>query len=329
MFLTVSEAAKILLNRGIVAIPTETVYGLAGIATDSQSVQKIYKAKNRPPDNPLIIHFFDISQVKEFLDPLPLFLEVLIKEFSPGPLSYLININPNSPLRPSLAGQSTVVFRIPDNKKTLQLLKILKLPLAAPSANSSGTLSPTSADMVLHDLGDKIDGIIKDTTSKVGLESTILDCRNIQKLKILRPGAIGKNEIIKKLHFYKDKIKFAFETQTSGNKIITPGSKYHHYKPKTKIYRINSVEKINFTKNLAIIGSDEEIEKIQSNLQGAKEIHFFKMGKSPKEIASNFYHTFFKVDQKKPKKAFLLLNEIEDDTLSQAILEKVNKMVEV
>lgn len=186
--------AKQLLEQGeLVAIPTETVYGLAGNGLDSNAIAKIYAAKNRPQFNPLILHVGSIEQMEKWVDEIPDVCRILIQHFSPGPITYLL---PKSPQVPDLitAGSSRVAIRIPAHTVTLQLLNTLDFPLAAPSANPSGYVSPVSSQHVLEGLNGRIPYIIEGGLSKIGLESTIVGFQD-NKVVVHRLGGISIEEI--------------------------------------------------------------------------------------------------------------------------------------
>ena len=186
--------AKYLLEQGeLVAIPTETVYGLAGNALDSNAVAKIYAAKNRPQFNPLILHVGSIEQMEKWVEEIPDLCRLLIQHFSPGPITYLL---PKSDQVPELitAGSSRVAIRIPAHPVTLQLLNSLEFPLAAPSANPSGYVSPVSTQHVFQGLNGKIPYIIEGGSCKIGLESTIVGFQD-NKVVVHRLGGISIEEI--------------------------------------------------------------------------------------------------------------------------------------
>lgn len=186
--------AKYLLEQGeLVAIPTETVYGLAGNGLDSNAIAKIYAAKNRPQFNPLILHVGSIEQMEKWVEVIPDVCRLLIQHFSPGPITYLL---PKSDQVPELitAGSSRVALRIPAHPVTLQLLNSLEFPLAAPSANPSGYVSPVSSQHVFQGLNGKIPYIIEGGSCKIGLESTIVGFQD-NKVVVHRLGGISIEEI--------------------------------------------------------------------------------------------------------------------------------------
>jgi L-threonylcarbamoyladenylate synthase len=188
------DKARMLLEDGeLVSIPTETVYGLAANGLNESAVLKIYSVKNRPQFNPLILHVANVDQMRKLVIEIPVVIEKLIKAFSPGPITYLL---PKSSLVPDLvtAGSSRVAIRIPDHPLTLKLLSILDFPLAAPSANPSGYVSPVTADHVMKGLNGLIPYILDGGECKVGLESTIVGM-NEGKLQLHRLGRITVEQI--------------------------------------------------------------------------------------------------------------------------------------
>jgi tRNA threonylcarbamoyl adenosine modification protein (Sua5/YciO/YrdC/YwlC family) len=234
--LTIDQAIELILENKIVAVPTETVYGLFGLANSAQAVSNVYNIKNRPSDNPLICHFYSPTQIFEYVEKPPVYICKLIELVGPGSLTYVLQLKPNSRLAPACAGLSTVCCRIPDCILALALLQKINIPLFGPSANTSTKVSGVTAEMIDQDLGDKIAGIINGGQSSVGLESTIIDTLEMGKIKILRPGVIGKKELegyLEQLGFVKIKVLENEKVQS-----VTPGAKYRHYSPKTKIYLV-------------------------------------------------------------------------------------------
>ena len=219
---SLNKAKKILKKNNVIAVPTETVYGLAGNAYSNKSIKKIYKLKKRPRKNPLIIHYHNLRGLKKDACLDEKFLK-LYKKFSPGPLTYILKKRKNSKI--SLianSGLKTIAIRFPKNKIIRNLLKNLEFPLAIPSANISSALSPVSSSDVLDEFSSKIKFILDGGTSKIGLESTVINLYG--KTQILRPGSININQIGKVL---KKKLSFLKKT----NKISSPGLLKKHYSP--------------------------------------------------------------------------------------------------
>jgi L-threonylcarbamoyladenylate synthase len=228
----VSEAAGILRNDGVIAFPTETVYGLGANGLSSAAVRKIFKAKGRPSDNPLILHVSDHDQIGLITSHVPAQSQMLMRTFWPGPLTLIL---PKSDLVPSVVtgGLDTVGIRMPDHPLALALISETGTPLAAPSANRSGYPSPTTAMHVLHDLDGRIDGILDGGPCEIGLESTILDMTQAVPV-ILRPGAITREALERLLG------PVALDTRAIPK---APGMKYHHYAPKAKLYLLSGTSK--------------------------------------------------------------------------------------
>ena len=181
-----TQAVDLLTKGEVVAFPTETVYGLGAIATNEEAVAKIFEAKGRPQDNPLIVHIGSKEEMMEFTQDIPKLAEVCMDTFWPGPLTLILPLRPNTLAKNVTAGLQTVGVRMPEHKVALELLKQLKQPVAAPSANKSGKPSPTKAAHVFHDLEGKIPLILDGGTTGIGLESTVIEFVN-DLPTILRP----------------------------------------------------------------------------------------------------------------------------------------------
>ena len=190
----VIEAAELLKKGEVVALPTETVYGLAADAMNPKAVKKIFKAKGRPQDNPLIVHIADKAQLEQLTAfEIPVKAEKLMKKFWPGPLTIIFSKSPDVPAETS-AGLQTIAVRMPAHPLMLAVIERSNLVLAAPSANTSGFPSPTRAEHVYDDLKGKIPLILDGGPCQLGVESTVLDIRGDQ-LRVLRPGGISREEI--------------------------------------------------------------------------------------------------------------------------------------
>ncbi len=230
------EAAAILRNGGLVAIPTETVYGLAANALDENAVRAIFEAKGRPQDNPLIVHISDFEMIAPLVTHIPEIAKRLAEKFWPGPLTMIFN---KSTLIPSATsgGLSTVAVRMPDNNAAREIIRRCGFPLAAPSANTSGKPSPTTAAHVLDDMNGKIPLIIDGGECSVGVESTVI-CFADGKIRILRPGGITPKELSDFAEVIVDK---AVTSQPKADeRVMSPGMKYKHYSPKADVYIVNA-----------------------------------------------------------------------------------------
>ena len=230
----VVDAAQFLQENEVVALPTETVYGLGGNAKSDAAVEKIFAAKGRPSDNPLIIHIADKQQLNAFVTEIPEKAAVLIDAFWPGPLTIIFKKKDGVLSEKATAGLETVGVRMPDHPVALALLKKCQLPIAAPSANSSGKPSPTNAQHVIEDLNGKIAGVLDGGSTGVGVESTVLDCTEEIPV-ILRPGGVTKEQleaVVGKVH-----LDAALEDEAAKPK--APGMKYQHYAPNAPLYLVN------------------------------------------------------------------------------------------
>ncbi|KAF1304549.1 L-threonylcarbamoyladenylate synthase [Candidatus Enterococcus willemsii] len=232
----INEAIEILKSDGLVAFPTETVYGLGANALSETAVKRVFAVKGRPSDNPLIVHVADFEQVKQYVTNFHPLTEKLVDMYWPGPLTLILE--PKAGIFPSVvsAGLKTISFRMPNNTKTLALLREANLPLVGPSANTSGRPSPTSAEHVYHDLNGKIEGILDDGSTSIGVESTVLDISDPTKPPmILRPGAITKEQLETDLG-----IKIALDSYLikENDTPKSPGMKYKHYSPETNVLMV-------------------------------------------------------------------------------------------
>lgn len=224
------EASRILQEGGLVAFPTETVYGLGGNALDEQAASRIYKAKGRPSDNPLIVHIADIEALKELTSHVPEAAKKLADAFWPGPLTMIF---PKSGCVPygTTGGLETVAVRMPNHPVALRLLRESGLYLAAPSANTSGRPSPTLAEHVQEDLDGKIAMILDGGMVDVGLESTIVDMTEEIPV-ILRPGCITKEMLMEIVGPVRVDPAIESEKGAPVGRPKAPGMKYKHYAPK-------------------------------------------------------------------------------------------------
>lgn len=223
-----------ILNKGeVVAIPTETVYGLAAVATNEEAVKKIYEAKGRPSDNPLIVHIGTKEELEQYVESIPKVAKVLMDAFWPGPLTIILHSKPNY-FAKSVTKLPTVAFRMPNHPVALELLQQLGKPLAAPSANISGKPSPTKASHVMEDLKGRIAAVVDGGETGVGLESTVLDVTAPVPV-ILRPGGITK-EMLERV--IGQVTMPNLKDQEEGQAPKAPGMKYTHYAPKAPVYLV-------------------------------------------------------------------------------------------
>lgn len=231
----INEIKDTILNGGLIGLPTETVYGLAADARNQQAVENIYRAKGRPSDNPLIVHIHDQRQLTDFVTEVSEQVTQLMNAFWPGPISFILPLKSGYLCEKVTGGLKSIAVRMPSHPVGRQLLQIIDVPLAAPSANLSGRPSPTTFEHVKHDLDGKIDGIVQATQSEVGLESTVLDCTSFP-FKIARPGSITASMIENIVPNSIEASDYNDEQQP-----IAPGMKYKHYSPETPVTIITSL----------------------------------------------------------------------------------------
>lgn len=234
----IERAADAIKNGGLVAFPTETVYGLGGDALNPESSAKIYKAKGRPSDNPLIVHIADWDSLESIVSEIPENARKLAKSFWPGPLTMIFKKSDKVPFE-TTGGLNTVAVRMPDNKIALELIRKSGGYIAAPSANKSGRPSTTEASHVFEDLNGQIDMILDGGTSTIGLESTIVDLTESIPM-ILRPGFIS----IKSLSRIVGDVEYdpTIISSDSDDAPKAPGMKYRHYAPKGELQIIKGEE---------------------------------------------------------------------------------------
>ena len=225
---TPAIAAELIRQGELVAIPTETVYGLGADGLNERAVAKIFEAKGRPQDNPLILHIWDASQMEQFCHDIPMAAYDLAKAFWPGPLTIVLPAREIVPKR-TTGGLDTVALRCPDNAVTRQIIRLSGVPIAAPSANISGKPSTTTAQHVLHDHDGKIAAVVDGGPCRVGVESTIVDLTE-DRPRLLRPGGITPEQLVSVLgDLVVDK---AVTAQIDKDAVVkAPGMKYRHYAP--------------------------------------------------------------------------------------------------
>ena len=229
----IKRAGDLLKAGELVAIPTETVYGLAADALNGAAVSKIFEAKGRPGDNPLIVHIAKLEDIEDLVAFVPPVLEDLAKAFWPGPLTVILE---KSDLVPDevTAGLDTVAIRMPSHKDARAIIRAAGTPLAAPSANTSGMPSPTTAEHVLHDMDGKIAAVVDGGPCEVGVESTVLTlCTRVPR--ILRPGRVTPDDLFEVLG--EVELDDAVLAQLAeGAVAASPGMKYKHYSPNAEVY---------------------------------------------------------------------------------------------
>lgn len=237
-FNNLNEAADILKAGGLVAFPTETVYGLGAIANNEAAVKRVFKVKGRPSDNPLIVHIANQKQVDQYVASINETAQQLMDLFWPGPLTIIFPAKEGVFASSISAGRPTVSLRMPNQLETLLLIEMVGFPLVGPSANISGKPSPTKLEHVLHDFNGKIDGAVKAQTPQtlIGVESTVV-IAEADRIVILRPGAITQDMLSQ---VGKPVVELSAQEQLENEGVQSPGVKYVHYSPKQPVYLVDA-----------------------------------------------------------------------------------------
>ena len=292
------------LNKNdCVAIPTETVYGLAANAYSNKAVKKIYTLKKRPKNNPSIVHYSSLNQLKKDCVLNKNFF-ILYKKFCPGPITFVLKIKKQSQISKFVTNnKSTLAVRFPKNKTTQKLLNILNYPLAAPSANISTKISPVSKDDVKEEFGNKIKFILDGGKSKIGLESTIISL--VDKPIILRLGGIERTKINKVLN---KNIKF----ERKSKKIIAPGQSKLHYSPGIPI-------KLNARKPKP----NEAFILIKKRKKSYKNYYYLSKNKNLKQAAKNLYRILRVIKNKNYKS--IVVEKIPNIGFGEAINDRLKR----
>ncbi|AUG59004.1 L-threonylcarbamoyladenylate synthase [Acetivibrio saccincola] len=327
-FEKIKYAAKVLKEGGLVVFPTETVYGLGADALNGKAVLKIFEAKGRPSDNPLIVHIACKEEIYNLMVDIPCDALKLMDKFWPGPLTLVGKKTSNVPDSVT-AGLDTVAVRMPKNKIALSLIEEAKLPVAAPSANLSGRPSPTTAKHVIDDLNGRVDVIIEAGNSDIGVESTVLDI-TLWPPVILRPGGVSKEQLEEFLGKV-DVDPSLTEKDLDGLIPKSPGMKYKHYSPKAELIVVEGevsdvVGKIN-----AIAGEYKEkglsvgvlsTEQTKNLYNGAVVI---SLGDrlEPETIASNLFKALRDFDDLGVQ--IILAEAIDDKGIGFAVMNRMRK----
>lgn len=290
-------AKKLLTEGKLVAIPTETVYGLAANGLDETAVAGIFSAKNRPTFDPLILHVASIEQAQSLCTDWPEMADKLARAFWPGPLTLIL---PKADHVPDLttSGQPTVGIRMPNNRLTLELLSTLPFPLAAPSANPFGYVSPTNAQHVADQLGDRIDYILDDGDCFVGIESTIIAIENGAP-KVLRLGGLSLERISDVLGVP------VLEHLNQNSNPLAPGQLDQHYSPRCKLIALNTMPASDIDPSVPIIYfSKQEAQRDSNNNLSDGPHYYLSDSGDTNQAASNLFSTLRRLDQNNQKIAY-------------------------
>lgn len=295
-------AAELIKNGNVVGIPTETVYGLGADALNPWAVKKIFNAKGRPVDNPLIVHIYNIEQAEKMAHDIPEIFYILAEKFWPGPLTMIVPKNEIIPKETS-GGLDTVGIRMPSHRVMRELIRI-SCPIAAPSANRSGYPSPTLADHVMQDMNGKISAVIDGGECSLGVESTVICFDNENTVRILRPGSVT----VEMLSEFAENViidKAILNDIESDQKAPSPGMKYKHYSPKANVKIVEGsfedytkyVNSIKGNGVYCLIFNEDKPDKL--------ECEFLKYGSSCDEQAHSLFAKLRELDQLNAKEVFV------------------------
>lgn len=321
-------AAEVIKDGGLVAFPTETVYGLGANALDEKAVADIFTAKGRPSDNPLIVHIADPKELERLTSSIPSCAASLIYAFWPGPLTLVM---PKAVSVPEIitAGLDTVAIRMPSHPVALALIRKAGVPVAAPSANVSGRPSPTLASHVIEDLSGRVDVILDGGKVEVGLESTVLDITQETPM-ILRPGGVTYEQLSR----HSGKVSFD-PSLLPGGKLDTapraPGMKYRHYAPKAKVVivqggfnkvieKINSLARQNEESGIktGILATDES-----RNLYSTGRVISMGSRKNPATIAANLFESLRLFDDTDTR--MIIAEAVDGNGIGMAVMNRLSK----
>jgi L-threonylcarbamoyladenylate synthase len=299
------QAAEFIKNGGLVAFPTETVYGLGANVFDERAIEKIFVAKQRPSDNPLIAHIATREQINQLVSEITQSAERFIEAFFPAPLTLVLPKSARVPLI-ATANLPTIGVRMPRHELARKFLNECGSPLVAPSANLSGKPSPTIWQAVFEDLNGRIDCILQGEQTDIGLESTVVDCTKDFPL-VLRVGAVSLEElqrVVPETYVYKSE---------KTENLPSPGLKYRHYSPRAKVVLINLQSEIGNPKSCAFIGLDEPIQ----------EFDLKKVCSSVEEYAHEVFAFFREADAAGIKTIFC--QTVEETGIGRALIDRLKR----
>lgn len=308
-------AAQIIRKGGLVAFPTETVYGLGANAFDPVAVLKIFRAKGRPFDDPLIVHIASEHQLYGLAANVTAEAKILIDKFWPGPLTLVLKKTKKVP-KVTTGGLGTVAVRMPSHRIALELICAAGVPIAAPSANTFGRPSPTSARDVLEDLDGKIDCVLDGGRTRIGVESTVLDLSG-KKPMLLRPGKITLEELEKTIG--KIRVHPLVRRQApcgKGNKKTaarSPGLAYRHYAPRAEVILVEGHGK----------KAVKKISELKAGLGGKKVFVLRTLGISKEKLASQLFDKFRGADRKGAD--VIIVQGVDDRGLGLAVMNRIRK----
>lgn len=309
-----NKPAEVLRNGGTVIFPTETVYGLGANALDSNAVKKIFIAKGRPSDNPLIVHIDNFEKIYDLVEEVPENAKKLADAYWPGPMTLILKKKSIISNEVS-AGLDTVGIRIPRDKIARELIKLAEVPVAAPSANLSGSPSPTTFNHVMNDMYGRVDVIIEGENAEVGLESTVIDVTG-EVPTILRPGGITPDMI--KAVCGEVIIDKKIDGANIGEKVKSPGMKYRHYSPKAEVYLVDREE----IQDKILEINDKKILLLLTE-EGQYNVDSIVMGNDLEEIAKNIFGLLRKSDEEGYD--VVIIEKVKEEGIGLAIMNRLKR----
>ena len=299
------EAAELLKNGGIAAVPTETVYGLAANAYDTEAVRSVFRAKGRPQDNPLILHISSLDMLYDITGSVPPLALTLAESFWPGPLTMIFARKPHVPAE-TCGGLDTAAVRMPRNKFTLKLIEKCGFPIAAPSANTSGLPSPTRAAHVYADMNGKIPLIIDGGDCGFGVESTVICFTGGDSVRILRPGAVTPEMLREYCRVEID--SGVLEKLAPDAKVLSPGMKYKHYSPSAEVYILKGDDK-QTAAYVNALGRDSVGFLGNGSEPLSDSIRRFPFGGTPEEQAEHLFASLREADEQGCSEVYVRMPE--------------------
>lgn len=286
------KAAEYLADGEVVAVPTETVYGLAANAFETDAVRKIFAAKGRPQDNPLILHIGNLDMLYSITDEVSELALKLAADFWPGPLTMIFSRKDSVPSE-TCGGLDTAAVRMPDNDFTRRLIEKCGFPLAAPSANTSGLPSPTSADHVFSDMNGKIPMIVDGGECSCGVESTVI-CFDNGKIRVLRPGAVTPEMLCEYAEVIVD--NGVLKQLSADEKVLSPGMKYKHYSPDADVFIVKGTNE-QFACYMNSLDESEKKAVLWDGTDFSDSVTVLPYGKTSAEQAENLFSSLRKADE--------------------------------
>lgn len=314
----IERAAAVLRRGGLVAFPTETVYGLGADALNPQAVARIFAVKGRPPDNPLIVHIAWKEQLGEVARAIPEAAWELAERFWPGPLTLVLPRQERVPLE-TTGGLETVAVRMPDSAIALALIRALGRPIAAPSANLSGRPSPTAAEHVVEDLDGRIELILDGGPTRIGVESTVVDM-TASPPTILRPGGISPEHLRPIL----GEVRLGAEASRAQR---SPGTRYRHYRPRAEVVLIERWEEATHrplierlaagVRRIGYIGRDRGLAF------GDAEVQLVELPPDPEEYARRLFAIFRELDHRGVE--LIIVEGVEETDMGLAVMDRLRR----